>query len=163
MKHVFFFLAAVFLLTGNITAQELKETPAVIETPTHGPEMQFESLVVDYGEIAQNSEPLRKFDFTNTGIAPLIISAAKGSCGCTVPSYPKEPIQPGASAEIEVRYDTKRVGNFTKSVTLTTNAVNNTDNKPAGTFLLTIKGKVNPVEVAPGAAPVILPLGGTPE
>jgi hypothetical protein len=113
---------------------------------------------MDYGSIDQHSEPLRKFTFTNNGNEPLVISAAKGSCGCTVPSYPKEPVLPGASAEIEVRYDTKRVGNFSKTVTLNTNAVNSSEAKPAGTFVLTIKGKVNAVEAAPGAAPITIPL-----
>ena len=117
-----------------------------------GPVMEFKSTVVDYGEIEQNSDPLRVFTFTNKGTSPLVISAAKGSCGCTVPSYPKEPIMPGQEAEIEVRYDTKRIGAFTKTVTLTTNAVNAGENQPEGTFVLQIKGKVN--QPAPGQNPV---------
>jgi len=154
MKHLFFFLAAAFIMSGSLSAQELEEV-----VKTDGPKMEFESNLVDYGSIDQNSEPLRKFIFTNSGTEPLVITAAKGSCGCTVPSYPKEPILPGASADIEVRYDTKRVGMFTKTVTLTTNAVNSSEAKPAGTFLLTIKGKVNKVEPAPGSSPTIIPMG----
>ena len=68
---------------------------------------------------------------------PLIIKKAKGSCGCTVPTWPKEPIAPGATAEIGVKYATTRVGKFTKTITLTTNA----SKKPV---ILTIKGEVNP-------------------
>ncbi|MCB0663291.1 MAG: DUF1573 domain-containing protein, partial [Saprospiraceae bacterium] len=72
------------------------------------------------------------------------IKNAKGSCGCTVPTWPREPIMPGESSAIEVRYDTNRVGPFTKRVTLTTNE--NGEN----TRVLTIKGKVNKKEEAPG-------------
>ena len=67
----------------------------------------------------------------------MIIKNAKGSCGCTVPKWPREPIAPGQEAEIGVTYDTKRVGKFTKTITLTTNA----DKRPV---ILTIKGEVNP-------------------
>jgi hypothetical protein len=119
--------------------------------------MEFESTIVDYGSIAQNSEPLRVFTFSNTGAAPLVISSAKGSCGCTVPSYPKEPILPGQEAEIEVRYDTKRIGAFTKTITLVTNAVNSSPEQPSGTFMLQIKGKVN--TPGPGQNPVEIQLG----
>jgi len=82
-------------------------------------------LVWNYGNIENASTGLRVFKFTNTGEAPLVITNAKGSCGCTVPSYPKEPIMPGESNEIRVKYDTKRTGAFTKYVTLTTNAKDN--------------------------------------
>lgn len=102
-----------------------------------GPVMKLDQTEINYGEILQGSDPLRVFTFTNTGNEPLIISNAKGSCGCTVPSYPKEAIKPGTSAKIEVRYDTNRVGPFTKTVTLTTN-------EATPTHTLTIKGKVNP-------------------
>lgn len=80
----------------------------------------------NYGKIEKASTGVRFFKFANTGTAPLVISAAKGSCGCTVPSYPKEPIMPGEAGYIKVKYDTKRVGAFTKYVTLTTNASSNT-------------------------------------
>lgn len=93
-------------------------------------------LVWNYGNIENASTGLRVFKFTNTGEAPLVITNAKGSCGCTVPSYPKEPIMPGESNEIRVKYDTKRTGAFTKYVTLTTNAKENT------TVRLKIYGKV---------------------
>ncbi len=100
-----------------------------------GPVMTFESTTVDYGEIMQDSEPLRVFKFKNTGNEPLIISNAKGSCGCTVPSYPKDPILPGESGSIEVRYDTKRIGPFQKTISLTTN-------EATPTHTLNIKGNV---------------------
>ena len=97
----------------------------------------FVSKVIDYGKIEHNSDGVRQFIFTNNGSEPLLIKNAKGSCGCTVPSYPKEPIAPGVTAEIGVKYATTRVGKFTKTITLTTNA----DKKPV---ILTIKGEVGP-------------------
>ncbi len=100
-----------------------------------GPVMVFEAETVDYGVIEQGSDPYRVFKFTNTGTEPLIITSAKGSCGCTVPTYPKEPIAPGETGEIKVRYDTNRLGKFAKRVTLTTNAG---DEKQ----MLTIQGEV---------------------
>jgi hypothetical protein len=70
----------------------------------------------------------------------LVISNAKGSCGCTVPEWPKEPIAPGASASIKVKYDTKRPGAINKSVTITSNAVN----VEGGIVTVRIKGEVLP-------------------
>ena len=78
-------------------------------------------MEVPYGEIDQHSEPLRNLEFTNTGTEPLVIKSARGSCGCTVPIWPKEPIMPGESANIEIRYATDRIGKFSKTVTITTN------------------------------------------
>lgn len=105
---------------------------------------QFEKTEFDYGKIEKGSEPLRKFVFKNVGDEPLVISNAQGSCGCTVPTWPKEPIMPGQSGTIDVRYDTQRTGPFSKSVTLTTNEAN-------PTRVLSIKGEVNtpPAETAP--------------
>lgn len=88
--------------------------------------IEFAKLEINYGTIEKAANGVRIFEFTNTGDAPLVINAAKGSCGCTVPTYPKEPIMPGEKGEIKVKYDTKRVGPFQKYVTLTTNAKNET-------------------------------------
>lgn len=107
--------------------------------------MDFKKEVHDYGNIKNGANGTCTFEFTNTGNAPLIISNAAGSCGCTVPTWPKEPIAPGAKGEITVKYDTKRTGEFTKTVTLTSNS--SEPNK-----VLTIKGNVAaPLE---GASPV---------
>lgn len=109
-----------------------------------GPQMKFETPVIDYGTIEHKADGQREFVFTNTGAAPLIISNARGSCGCTVPTFPKEPIPPGATGKIGVKYDTKRVGKFTKTITLTTNTIQK--NK-----ILTIKGEVLKPSEAPNA------------
>ena len=102
-----------------------------------GPVMAFDAETIDYGTIAHKSDGTREFIFTNTGDAPLLISNAKGSCGCTVPTWPREPIAPGEKGVILVRYATDRVGKFTKTVTLTTNAT-----EPVK--VLTITGNVLP-------------------
>ena len=87
-----------------------------------GPKMTFKTEVIDYGIIKKDADPLRKFSFKNTGDEPLLITDAKGSCGCTVPVYPTQAIAPGESSEIEVRYDTKRVGVFKKTITVSSNS-----------------------------------------
>ena len=82
----------------------------------------YETEVIDYGTIAQNSDGMRIFTFTNTGNAPLIISEVKTSCGCTIPSYSKEAILPKSEGQLEIKYDTKRLGNFSKTITVISNA-----------------------------------------
>ncbi len=103
----------------------------------NAPEITFEHEIIDLGEFMQYDDVNSKceFQFTNTGKEPLIISKCKGSCGCTVPECPKEPILPGESGVIKVNYDEKRVGSFNKSITITSNAKNVTK-------IVKIKGKV---------------------
>ncbi|MEN9612998.1 MAG: hypothetical protein RLZZ628_3812 [Bacteroidota bacterium] len=122
MKKLFSIVLALGLTWSVVKAQ-------------NAPVMTLEKNEVDYGTIAQGSDPFRIFKFKNTGKSPLVIQNAQGSCGCTLPEYPKQPIMPGEGAEIKVRYDTNRMGDFTKTVTLTTN-------EPTPTRILTIKGKV---------------------
>jgi len=129
-------LLFVCIFAVSIAYSQVKPTPiAHPDAPKQersaedgGPFMEFESLTVDYGTIDQHSEPLRLLKFSNNGDEPLVITNAKGSCGCTVPTWPKEPIMPGESADIEIRYATNRVGPFTKTVKFTTNE---TANAPA--------------------------------
>jgi hypothetical protein len=112
-----------------------------------GAKIDFSKETHDYGTVKFGADGSCTFEFKNTGNAPLIISNAKGSCGCTVPSWPKEPIAPGAKGSIKVQYDTKRPGPINKSVTITSNAVNGAD----GT-IIRIKGNVLPAPE--GSAPV---------
>lgn len=123
MKKITLLLSAL-LYVGMIWAQDPTATPAAISEG--GPIMTLDSDVVDYGNIAFGADPLRKISFKNTGTEPLVISNAKGSCGCTVPTWPREPILPGEVGEIEVRYDTKRPGSINKTIKITTNEVVNT-------------------------------------
>ena len=97
--------------------------------------IEFKTETVDYGEIAKGSDGVRIFEFTNTGNAPLVISDVKSSCGCTIPKKPDAPILPGDTGEIQVKYDTKRVGPIRKAITVTSNA-------DTPTKVLKIKGTV---------------------
>lgn len=94
----------------------------------------FTKTNVNYGSITRGSDPVKKFTFTNKGNEKLFITDAKGSCGCTVAKFPKEVIQPGETGTIEVRYDTNRVGNFNKQVTITAS--------DGSKHVLTIEGEV---------------------
>lgn len=114
-------IGLVTLVLIGVTAARAQAESQVEAPSAGGPVMTFESTEIDYGAIRQDAEPYREFRFTNTGDAPLIISNARGSCGCTVPEWPKEPIQPGESNVIKVRYATNRIGKFNKTVTLATN------------------------------------------
>ena len=84
--------------------------------------IQFKTDTIDYGTIEKGANGVRVFEFTNTGDAPLIISNVSSSCGCTVPSWTKEPVMPKASGTIEVKYDTKRVSPIRKTITVISNA-----------------------------------------
>jgi len=91
------------------------------------PEFAFEKEAHDFGKIIQGEKVSYSFKFTNTGEGDLIITSAKGSCGCTVPSYPKEPIAPGAEGVIDVIFNSDgKSGQQNKKVTLVANTVPNT-------------------------------------
>jgi len=130
--------------TSNAQAKKTAAKPAAKTTTTtkadspkvDGAGMLFENETIDYGTIPHNADGKREFTFVNNGTKPLIITNATGSCGCTVPSFPKEPIAPGAKAVIGVKYATDRVGSFTKTVTITSNA------EGQASKVLTIKGNV---------------------
>ena len=129
MKNLFLSLAVIAFTAFSALGQEAAPVSG-------GPQISVNKDVHDYGTIKQGANGTCSFTVTNTGSEPLIISRAKGSCGCTVPEWPKEPIMPGASADMTVRYDTKRVGPINKSVTITSNATNKES------YVVRIKGKV---------------------
>ena len=102
----------------------LKTTASKTEPAGPITTMEFAETDHDFGTIAQDSENTKVFAFTNTGTEPLIIENAKGSCGCTVPEYPKEPIPPGEQGEIKVVYKPGKQKNAqTKNVTITANTL----------------------------------------
>jgi hypothetical protein len=101
--------------------------------------IEFKTETVDYGVIEKGSDGIRVFEFTNTGTAPLIISKVSSSCGCTIPKKPEEAILPGKTGEIQVKYDTKRVGPIRKAITVISNA-------DTPTIVLKIKGEVTGVD-----------------
>ena len=86
------------------------------------PVMEFTEVEHDFGTINEGDIAEHKFMFKNTGKTPLVISNAKGSCGCTVPEWPKEPVAPGATAELLVKFNSKGKPNQQqKTVTITAN------------------------------------------
>lgn len=97
--------------------------------------IEFENETIDYGTIKQNADGEKVFKFENKGQEPIIITRVKTSCGCTVPVWPKEPILPNQTGEIKIKYDTKRVGAFQKTITVLSNA--SEPNK-----IIRIKGKI---------------------
>src|SRR3990172_491161 len=101
MKKVLLTFGLLAFLAAGVNAQ-VADTPAgdVKVVNPNAPTMTFESEVVDYGTIEQGADGVREFKFTNKGKEPLIISNARGSCGCTVPTWPQEPIKPGESSVI---------------------------------------------------------------
>lgn len=128
-----------FILIATILAN------AVVFAQT-GPKIEFKDKdnTIDYGKVnKEDDNGIRVFEFTNTGDAPLIIINVQSSCGCTVPSKPTEPIAPGKTGKIEVKYN-MNPGPIRKTITVETNAVNAED----GRVVLKIKGEVvvKPVE-----------------
>ncbi len=140
MKKIVFTLSILSLFAFKGISQEAAK-PAVAVAPASQADIKFDKMVHDYGTIKQGADGGCEFKFTNSGKEPLIITNCQGSCGCTVPSCPKEPILPGKTGVIKVHYDTKRVGPISKTVSVQSNAI-------AGTQTIQIKGTVEaaPVE-----------------
>lgn len=126
------FIGIQFLAAQTQAVQQVEKTFAWNET-TH-----------DFGKIKQNDPAAVTFTVKNNGTAPLIITAAKSSCGCTVAEFTKEPIKPNESGIVKATYNSARIGVFTKTVTVTFDGITQPD-------VLTIKGEV---EGATVAAPV---------
>lgn len=120
MKKSISILAMLLFSASFIFAQKTPK-PAAAVNP-NAPDVSFTKTVHDYGTIFVGGDGNCEFEFTNTGKEPLILSSVKSSCGCTVPSWPREPILPGKKETIKVKYDTGRVGPINKSVTVMSNA-----------------------------------------
>jgi hypothetical protein len=145
MKKVIITLSILACTGLSVMAQIAPATTTSEQQPAASvslAEIKFDTEYHDFGTVPYGGNGTHEFKFTNTGKEPLIISDAQGSCGCTVPTYPKNvPIKPGETQVIKVTYDTKRPGNFTKTVTVNSNA-------KTAQKVLTIKGVVEspPVE-----------------
>ena len=130
--------------SGNlINNPQINNQPAALPDNTPKTTMEFKEMEHDFGNVKQNTiDNDYTFVFTNTGSEPLIITNAKGSCGCTVPKYPTEPIPPGEEGVIEVNYKpANQKGSQAKTITITANT------EPANT-LLSIKAFVEEVTAA---------------
>jgi len=122
----------------NINADLVKHSQTAVESADKVamPKISFESDIFDFGEMNQNESVSTDFRFKNIGEAPLLIRSAKGSCGCTVPDWPRDLIEPGEEAVIKVTFNSgNKKGEQNKIVTLVTNAI-------PSTKVLTIKGAV---------------------
>ncbi len=146
-KIICLLLLASFTITGaNAQGQERAQNdsvtnaevlqPEAAASQVEGPEAQFEKLVHDYGQIALGADGNCEFKFKNIGSEPLVVANVQTSCGCTAPSWSREPIMPGEEGSIKVHYDTKRPGHIGKSITVYTNG--KTDR-----IVLRITGNVN--------------------
>lgn len=127
-KLIYTYLLVAFVAITTAQAQEASAAKA---------EISWEKSVVDFGDIEQGKPVTAEFHFENTGDVPLIISNARGSCGCTGVTWPKEPIPPGGKGMIPATYNAAAMGAFNKSVTVTANT-------PEGVSRLMIKGVVKP-------------------
>lgn len=148
--NTFAALALLLCLSAGAFAQAVVD-PA--SPPTEGPMIKFEEETHDFGDLMQGGDASYEFKFTNTGTSDLLISGAKGSCGCTVPKWSSEAVAPGAEGTIRVQYDSNRIGGINKSVTITSNAVN----EPTKTIF--IKGNITAKPAEPN---YLAPTEGVP-
>ena len=113
-RNSLFSFFIIMLITSGIYAQE-----------ENGPDFKFEETKHDFGDVIQGNNVEHYFKFTNVGKEPLIISRIVTTCGCTAPTYPKEPIKPGESGKIKIVFNsTGKMGRQNKVVTILSNSVN---------------------------------------
>jgi Protein of unknown function (DUF1573) len=132
MKKLLILISIIGLIACN--SKEQKSMTIEVPLTSDGkvdtsklPKFSFVQDVYDFGKIKQGEKISYSFKFKNTGSTPLIISSASASCGCTVPSYPEEPIQPGQESKIDVVFDSNgKMGMQTKTITLVSNTIPNT-------------------------------------
>jgi hypothetical protein len=143
-QYLYINLNSVFLLKPNdLTMKRILGLIAILLISTSsfaqaGAKIELKSDTVDYGTVTKEEDSgIRVFEFKNTGDAPLIIKEVKSTCGCTVPSWPKDPIAPGKTGKIEVKYN-MNPGPIRKTITVQSNAVN----YPDGVVPLKLKGEV---------------------
>ena len=151
MKKITLLISMILVSAIGVFAQA--QEPVKVEDNPNAPEITFDKMVHDYGTVAYGGDGVCTFKFTNTGKEPLILQQPQSSCGCTVPTWPKEPVLPGATDEIQVTYNTKKVGPINKTITVRSNAKTNT-------VVLRITGKVE--NNTPQQLPEKTPSEGTP-
>ena len=138
-------ITLIMLALGSFGFATAQEKPVVTIATENLPTATFEKTTHDFGNIKEGTQATVDFTFKNTGKAPLVLSSVQASCGCTTPTWTRDPIAPGATGKITAVYNSSgRPGNFTKTITVKHNG-------EEGTAYLTIKGIVDsaPVEPAP--------------
>lgn len=130
-------IASILFVVVTFTFSCSQTTSAKEDESVFGPGIEFAQTESESRVIEQGGNGVFEFEFTNTGTDPLILSNVRSSCGCTIPEWPREPINPGKSATIKAKYDTKRLGQFSKSISVYSNATE-------APIVLRIKGKVEP-------------------
>lgn len=144
----FIITASLFLLaacghdpkkaSGDLVNNPLSATDTAANLGENAPSMTFDENIHDFGKLMDGEVVTYKFKFKNTGKSDLIISNASASCGCTVPSYPKEPLAPGSEAAIDVQFNSSgKSGVVEKNITITANTI------PTQVFLI-IRADVKP-------------------
>jgi hypothetical protein len=126
---LFFLLSTAVFINANAAGLIIKETSSAGDTVI----ISFAETTHDYGTIKKDSDGTFVFTFKNTGNIPLVLSTVQASCGCTTPTWTQEPVAPGKSGEISVKYNTANIGGFVKTITVNSNAP---------VVVLTIKGAV---------------------
>ncbi len=134
MKSILFVLFLTAITSGIAYSQTMTAKDS-LKAKKNAPFILLENTEHDFGTIPYNGNGTFEFKFKNTGKSPLIISNCQASCGCTVPEWPKDPINKNGTGAIKVKYNTTRVGPFQKTVTIQSNS----SNSPV---VITIKGTV---------------------
>ena len=128
MRYTF---ALIFTMVSTFGFAQQIESNVTMDAPV----FKFETKVIDYGKILKDSDGIRTFEFMNIGNSPLIVTKVSSSCGCMIPKMPEDPIMPGGKGEIQVKYETNRLGRISKSIYVMSNAT-----EPR--LILKIKGEV---------------------
>ena len=152
MKKLVLNTFAALALLLCFSASAFAQTPVDPAAPASNAIIKFEEETHDFGDLLQGGDASYVFKFTNEGTTDLIISGAKGSCGCTVPKWSTDPVPPGGEGEIRVQYDSNRIGGINKSVTINSNAT-----EPVKTIF--IKGNISPKLAEPN---YLAPAEGAP-
>lgn len=118
MKKAFLFLSFLGFLSLGLQAQNnpVAKADSII----------FNNMVHDYGTIEQGGDGTCEFEFTNAGKEPIVLTSVRSSCGCTIPEWSREPVLPGQTSVIKVKYDTRRLGVINKVIIVNSNAINST-------------------------------------
>lgn len=142
MKKIF----AVFSLFAFIAAISCSQSPKSATAQNEGASIEFETTSHDYGTIPQGGDGTYEFVFKNTGKVPLLLTNVRSSCGCTIPEWPKKPLNKGEEGKIKVSYNTRITGSFSKSISVYSNV-------GEAPIVLVIKGKVEAAKTDMTGAP----------